>query len=174
MKKALVLSYPFSIILHYLCSKSWLKNRHIINPSVTCNSGPVDNWCCINPRDTTVGTKPISSVGMTLVVHFIIIIGFGGWYGQIYQTLMEIILYRVSVINQARYCTSEIRHIYFCKRNWNNTVRLVPDYQYLWWGSVWSCLGISCVLASDRHWALCFVSLQRFDYVFHCDVSQMR
>ena len=32
---------------------------------------------------------------------------------------------------------------------------LVPDCQCLWSGPLWSCLWFSCVLASDRHWALC-------------------
>ena len=34
---------------------------------------------------------------------------------------------------------------------------LAPDYQCLWSGPSWSNLWFSCVLASDRHWALCFV-----------------
>ena len=43
-----------------------------------------------------------------------------------------------------------------------------PDYQYLWPGPPWSCLWFSCVLASDRHWAPCFVSsLCLWCYVYH-------
>ena len=38
---------------------------------------------------------------------------------------------------------------------------LAPDCQCLWSGPLWSCLWFSCVLASDRHWALFLVSITK-------------
>ena len=36
---------------------------------------------------------------------------------------------------------------------------------YLWSGPSWSCLWFSCILASNRHWVLYFVSSQCLDYM---------
>ena len=45
---------------------------------------------------------------------------------------------------------------------------LDPDYKCMCSDPLWSCLCLSCVLTSDRHWAICIVSVYMcFTVIFH-------